>query len=600
MIAIPRKLSLIATTVLSGTFILALSCGKSDDDSTISDTLEFVVNDATTPIDVELKYGALAGTKIRMPAGTLPAGSKLKVSPAATFALPEGVTTVSPATNISITQADGTPYQPISADGIQIITPIKMPTNMTANDFVNAVAVAYSVPIFNDCTTKDAAPLALMQPMLLKIVSATSVSSYKSKLETPIELLGAPTLPQQTLETTKGLSSLSLKVPTAGTFQTIVKSSSNTSINSGSMDLLRFASELAEEAKTTLKTMKGGELSLTTLSLAESAPSIEIQTKEIICEIPSTVATVTYSVGGTVSGLSGTLVLQNNSADDISVTSDGTFTFSNALAKDADYLVTVKTQPTGQTCTIANGSGKIADKVTNVAVTCSTNNYLVTPSGSNVSINPNTPQSVSPGSTQAFTVTANAGYLLSSTVGGTCPSGTWSGNQYTTGAISAACTITFSGSSVKIIKLSSTTTDGNLGADATAAIAAADSICGSGYKALLGNTARNTSTDWPLAANTTYVRADGTTIIGTTDANKVFSSNLTNPVSATSNNVWAGFVSSWSLSANNCTNWTTNNSATHGGWGLSNIQGDNWYSWNSTSGVGGDCNNTYYLYCVQQ
>ena len=39
-----------------------------------------------------------------------------------------------------------------------------------------------------------------------------------------------------------------------------------------------------------------------------------------------------YQVGGTVSGLSGTVVLQDNGGDDLSVSASGGFTFATALA----------------------------------------------------------------------------------------------------------------------------------------------------------------------------------------------------------------------------------------------------------------------------
>jgi len=79
----------------------------------------------------------------------------------------------------------------------------------------------------------------------------------------------------------------------------------------------------------------------------------------------------TFTVGGTVSGLTSILVLQNNGGDDLTVTSDGPFTFSTPLQNSDPYQVTVKTQPPGQTCTVVNGSGAIAGAdVTTVAVTC--------------------------------------------------------------------------------------------------------------------------------------------------------------------------------------------------------------------------------------
>ena len=86
-----------------------------------------------------------------------------------------------------------------------------------------------------------------------------------------------------------------------------------------------------------------------------------------------------YTVGGTVSGLNGAgLVLQNNGGDNLAISANGAFTFSTPLKKHASYSVTVLTQPSGQTCTVANGSGSIGgDKVTNVAVTCVSNGFTV-------------------------------------------------------------------------------------------------------------------------------------------------------------------------------------------------------------------------------
>ena len=80
----------------------------------------------------------------------------------------------------------------------------------------------------------------------------------------------------------------------------------------------------------------------------------------------------TYTVGGAVAGLAGSgLVLQNNGGDNLPIGADGPFTFATALTPGDHYLVTVLEQPTGQTCTVANGSGVIdAAAVTEVAVSC--------------------------------------------------------------------------------------------------------------------------------------------------------------------------------------------------------------------------------------
>ncbi|MGZ6034932.1 MAG: beta strand repeat-containing protein, partial [Myxococcaceae bacterium] len=82
-----------------------------------------------------------------------------------------------------------------------------------------------------------------------------------------------------------------------------------------------------------------------------------------------------YTIGGTVTGLSGTgLVLRDNGGDDLAVTSSGTFTFATSLASGSAYAVTVASQPSGQTCTVSNGSGTVASaNVTSVSVSCITN-----------------------------------------------------------------------------------------------------------------------------------------------------------------------------------------------------------------------------------
>src|SRR6185369_13608435 len=81
----------------------------------------------------------------------------------------------------------------------------------------------------------------------------------------------------------------------------------------------------------------------------------------------------TYSVSGTVSGLTGTLVLRINGASDVSVTANGAVTLASAQSNGASYSVAVKTQPTNPTqqCDLANASGTIAAaNVTNITVTC--------------------------------------------------------------------------------------------------------------------------------------------------------------------------------------------------------------------------------------
>ncbi|HSI05977.1 MAG TPA: hypothetical protein VLC93_15940, partial [Myxococcota bacterium] len=80
---------------------------------------------------------------------------------------------------------------------------------------------------------------------------------------------------------------------------------------------------------------------------------------------------VTYSIGGTVAGLSGTLVLRNNGGNDLSLTANTAFTFTTELANGATYAVTIATEPADQDCVVAHGSGSVSGAdVGNVTVTC--------------------------------------------------------------------------------------------------------------------------------------------------------------------------------------------------------------------------------------
>ena len=89
---------------------------------------------------------------------------------------------------------------------------------------------------------------------------------------------------------------------------------------------------------------------------------------------------VTYTIGGTVSGLSGSgLVLQDNSGDNLAVNANGSFTFATPIPSGGIYSVTVLTQPASpsQTCAVAAGSGTANANITGIHVTCTTTTYPI-------------------------------------------------------------------------------------------------------------------------------------------------------------------------------------------------------------------------------
>jgi hypothetical protein len=93
-----------------------------------------------------------------------------------------------------------------------------------------------------------------------------------------------------------------------------------------------------------------------------------------------TCTAVDRTVSGTVSGLLAgrSLVLQNDGANSTTVSADGTFTFSTPVAGGTNYAVRVVTQPSGQNCSVTDGTGMMgSDDVSNVAVNCSDGMYNI-------------------------------------------------------------------------------------------------------------------------------------------------------------------------------------------------------------------------------
>lgn len=110
-----------------------------------------------------------------------------------------------------------------------------------------------------------------------------------------------------------------------------------------------------------------------------------ISTIQVQC-VPNTLAnpfqifagqgTERYLLGGTVSGLTGAVVLESATGERLALTANGPFTFGSRVTRGDSYLVTVRTNPSGpdQTCTVTNGSGTMGGgDVTNVGVTCVAN-----------------------------------------------------------------------------------------------------------------------------------------------------------------------------------------------------------------------------------
>ena len=94
-----------------------------------------------------------------------------------------------------------------------------------------------------------------------------------------------------------------------------------------------------------------------------------------------TCTTNQYLISTTVVGLNGDgLILQNNGLDDLTVISDGSYSFTSSLADGSVYEVSILAQPENlsQTCVVNNGSGTLSGAdINNIQIDCSTNSYSV-------------------------------------------------------------------------------------------------------------------------------------------------------------------------------------------------------------------------------
>jgi hypothetical protein len=99
-----------------------------------------------------------------------------------------------------------------------------------------------------------------------------------------------------------------------------------------------------------------------------------------ITNVTVTCSTNTFTIGGSVTGLATgqQVTLLNNGANARTVTANGAFTFTTPVTFNGSYAVTVGTQPTGQTCTVSNGTGtNVSANITNVTVTCSATTFTI-------------------------------------------------------------------------------------------------------------------------------------------------------------------------------------------------------------------------------
>src|SRR6516165_1482497 len=151
----------------------------------------------------------------------------------------------------------------------------------------------------------------------------------------------------------------------------VLQDNGSDSLTIGGNGPFTFNTAVSGAYSVTVSTQPSNPAQTCTVTNGSGTATANVNNVQVTC------AAAAFTIGGTVTGLTGSgLVLQNNGGDNLTVTGTGTvpFVFATSMTANNNYSVTVLTQPSNpsQTCAVTNGSGKATANVTNVTVICST------------------------------------------------------------------------------------------------------------------------------------------------------------------------------------------------------------------------------------
>jgi 6-phosphogluconolactonase (cycloisomerase 2 family) len=305
---------------------------------------------------------------------------------------------------VTVTQSPSTPSQTCTVSNGSGTVGIANVTNVSVSCTTNSYAVRVNV------TGLSGSGLTLrntsVSPVEFLVLSANGISSFTTLIISggsyAVSIAQQPSLPTQNCTLSNGSGTmgngpvtLTLSCGAGATTYTVggtvsglsgsglqLRNNGGDTLSVAGNGSFTFATALGSGASYAVTVSQQPSSPAQTCSVSNGSGSVSsanVTNVSVTC-----VSGPTYTVGGTVSGLSGTgLQLRNNGGDTLTVSGNGTFTFATPLGSGASYSVTVLQQPSSptQTCTVSNGSGTIASaNVTNVTVAC-TNNTLFTIGG---------------------------------------------------------------------------------------------------------------------------------------------------------------------------------------------------------------------------
>ena len=193
--------------------------------------------------------------------------------------------------------------------------------------------------------------------------------------------------------------------------------------------------------------------------------------------------------------------MKSDSINNLTVTANGAYSFTNLLSTGASYVITVSTQPTGQICAVAGGSGTVASaNISSIMVSCVSDKRIY-----------------------VTTANHNGGFA---------------------GGLTGVDTFC-SGDTNKPVGMVSV----------KAMVSSATRVACTSANCSVGGATENTN--WIMTPNTKYIRPDAT-VIGITNASGIFTFPLTTGIGTSGSMVATALSGNWQNSGNNCAVWTVN------------------------------------------
>lgn len=232
-------------------------------------------------------------------------------------------------------------------------------------------------------------------------VSAAGAFAFKTPLATgatyAVTVLTQPTNPAQTCTVTAGTGSGTATANVTSVIVVCTTTPVSATIGGTISGLSGTGLILQDNGGDSLTISANGPFTFKTAVTGTLAYAVTVLTQPIgppqICSVANGSSTATgnvtnvtvtcvlsYTIGGAVTGVVGTgLVLQDNGADNLTITANGPFTFHSPVPTGSMYAVTIFTQPTGpaQTCAVAAGTGTATANVTSVQITCAAVTYSI-------------------------------------------------------------------------------------------------------------------------------------------------------------------------------------------------------------------------------